>query len=220
MTKLEKYLHSMAREIIDAETTNSQYFLIGDARIRLSDHTTNNLDADLSIVVPFNGGRTYMVMIKDSQRPLFWNAKQIIDFIPSIVLIKALKAPIVKVPKNNPTTITDKMIACKDDPKLEVTEIISSKLKLNSLGAAHRNIYLRSKSPWTVEEIKALPQMLHKDLGRGDKINDDVQIFLNCTSLTYVEFLNIYNSVVVKGNKTPTITLLQTAYRLLTNPEE
>ena len=62
--------------------------------------------------------------------------------------------------------------------------------------------------------------MLHKDLGRGDKINDDVQIFLNCTSLTYVEFLNIYNSVVVKGNKTPTITLLQTAYRLLTNPEE
>ena len=106
MTKLEKYLHSMAREIIDAETTNSQYFLIGDARIRLSDHTTNNLDADLSIVVPFNGGRTYMVMLKDSQRPLFWNAKQIIDFIPSIVLIKALKAPIIKVPKN-PTTITE-----------------------------------------------------------------------------------------------------------------
>lgn len=219
MTKLERYLHSMAREIIDAETTNSQYFLIGDARIRLSDHTTNNLDADLSIVIPFNGGRTYMVMVKDSQRPLFWNTKQIIDFIPSIVLIKALKAPIIKVPKN-PTTVTDKMIACKDDPKLEITKIISSKLKLNSLSAAHRSVYLRSKSPWTVEEIKALPQMLHKDLGRGDKINDDVQIFLNCTSLTYVEFLNIYNSVVVKGNNTPTITLLQTAYRLLTNSEE
>jgi hypothetical protein len=219
MTKLERYLHSMAREIIDAETTNSQYFLIGDARIRLSDHTTNNLDADLSIVIPFNGGRTYMVMVKDSQRPLFWNTKQIIDFIPSIVLIKALRAPIIKVPKN-PTTVTDKMIACKDDPKLEITKIISSKLKLNSLSAAHRSVYLRSKSPWTVEEIKALPQMLHKDLGRGDKINDDVQIFLNCTSLTYVEFLNIYNSVVVKGNNTPTITLLQTAYRLLTNSEE
>lgn len=219
MTKLEKYLHSMAREIIDAETTNSQYFLIGDARIRLSDHTTNNLDADLSIVIPFNGGRTYMVMVKDSQRPLFWNTKQIIDFIPSIVLIKALRAPIIKIPKN-PTTVTDKMIACKDDPKLEITKIISSKLKLNSLSAAHRSVYLRSKSPWTVEEIKALPQMLHKDLGRGDKINDDVQIFLNCTSLTYVEFLNIYNSVVVNGNNTPTITLLQTAYRLLTNSEE
>lgn len=219
MTKLERYLHSMAKEIIDAETTNSQYFLIGDARIRLSDHTTNNLDADLSIVIPFNGGRTYMVMVKDSQRPLFWNTKQIIDFIPSIVLIKALRAPIIKVPKN-PTTVTDKMIACKDDPKLEITKIISSKLKLNSLSAAHRSVYLRSKSPWTVEEIKALPQMLHKDLGRGDKINDDVQIFLNCTSLTYVEFLNIYNSVVVKGNNTPTITLLQTAYRLLTNSEE
>lgn len=219
MTKLERYLHSMAREITDAETTNSQYFLIGDARIRLSDHTTNNLDADLSIVIPFNGGRTYMVMVKDSQRPLFWNTKQIIDFIPSIVLIKALRAPIIKVPKN-PTTVTDKMIACKDDPKLEITKIISSKLKLNSLSAAHRSVYLRSKSPWTVEEIKALPQMLHKDLGRGDKINDDVQIFLNCTSLTYVEFLNIYNSVVVKGNNTPTITLLQTAYRLLTNSEE
>jgi hypothetical protein len=160
-----------------------------------------------------------MVTVKDSQRPLSWNAKQIIDFIPSIVLIKALKAPITKRP-SGPTTVVDKIIACKEDPELEVTEIISSKLKLNSLGAAHRNIYLRSKSPWTVEEIKSLPQMLHKDLGRGDKINDDVQIFLNCTSLTYVEFLNIYNSVVVKGNKTPTITLLQTAYRLLTNPEE
>ena len=136
--------------------------------------------------------------------------KQIIDFIPSIVLIKALRAPIIKVPKN-PTTVTDKMIACKDDPKLEITEIISSKLKLNSLSAAHRGVYLRSKSPWTVEEIKSLPQMLHKDLGRGDKINDDVQIFLNCTSLTYVEFLNIYNSVVVNGNKTWHLLKLKTA---------
>ena len=110
MTKLEKYLHSMAREIIDAETTNSQYFLIGDARVRLSDHTTNNLDADISIVTPFNGGRTYMVMLKDSQRPLFWNAKQIIDFLPSIILIKALKAPIVKVPKNNPTGFSRSLV--------------------------------------------------------------------------------------------------------------
>ena len=219
MTKLEKYLHSMAREIIDAETTNSQYFLIGDARIRLSDHTTNNLEADISIVVPFNGGRTYMVMLKDSQRPLFWNAKQIIDFIPSIVLIKALKAPIMKRP-SGPTTVADKIIACKEDPELELCEIIPSKLKLKTLNAAHRSVFSRSKSPWTVEEIKQLPLMLHRDLGRGDKINDDVQIFLNCTALTYVEFLNIYNCVVVKGNKTPTITLLQTAYRLLTNPEE
>lgn len=219
MTKLEKYLHSMAREIIDAEATNSQYFLIGDAKIRLSDHTTNNLEADISIVVPFNGGRTYMVMLKDSQRPLFWNAKQIIDFIPSIVLIKALKAPIMKRP-SGPTTVVDKIIACKEDPELELCEIIPSKLKLKTLNAAHRSVFSRSKSPWTVEEIKQLPLMLHRDLGRGDKINDDVQIFLNCTALTYVEFLNIYNCVVVKGNKTPTITLLQTAYRLLTNPEE
>ena len=52
-------------------------------------------------------------------------------------------------------------------------------------------------------------------LKSNGSINEDAQIFLTCTSLTYVEFLNIYKIVVVDNNKVPTIKLLQEAHSLI-----
>lgn len=47
MTRLEKYLLATASEIIEAETTVSRYFVIGNVKIRVLDHWSKNSDADL-----------------------------------------------------------------------------------------------------------------------------------------------------------------------------
>lgn len=46
MTRLEKYLVATATEIIEAETTVSRYFVIGNVKVRVSDHLSKMSDAD------------------------------------------------------------------------------------------------------------------------------------------------------------------------------
>lgn len=219
MTKLEKYLLSMAREVIDAETTNSRYFLIGEVKIRLSDHTSKNNDSDIQIIIPYNGGTIYTVIIEGAQRLLSWNAKQIIEFLPSMVLIKALKAP---VQKSEPriVSVAEKIELTKGTPELEFKTRITSKLKQNKLGSAQRAVLLRSKTQWNADEIKQLPLMFHQEFNRGDCINDDFQIFLMCTALTYEEVINIYKMVVIDAGLKPTVPTLTKAYDLLTKDPE
>lgn len=87
MTRLEKYLVATATEIIEAETTISRYFVIGNVKVRVSDHLSKMSDADLQVIIPLNGGT-----VKDSPgKFLVWNATQIKDFIPSLQIIKGLK---------------------------------------------------------------------------------------------------------------------------------
>ena len=49
---------------------------------------------------------------------------------------------------------------------------------------------------------------------QNGSVNEDMQIFLTCTSVTYKEILNIYKVIVVDNNMVPTIKLLQEAYAL------
>lgn len=78
MTRLEKYLLATASEIIEAETTVSRYFVIGNVKVRVSDHLSKMSDADLQVIIPLNGGTKYIVTVKDSPgKFLVWNATQI-----------------------------------------------------------------------------------------------------------------------------------------------
>lgn len=49
MTRLEKYLVATATEIIEAETTVSRYFVIGNVKVRVSDHLSKMITSDYSI---------------------------------------------------------------------------------------------------------------------------------------------------------------------------
>lgn len=71
------------------------------------------------------------------------------------------------------------------------------------------------KSTWDISQIGCLPDMVRMDLGCSGGINEDVQIFLTCTSITYAEFLNIYKIIVVDNNRVPTIKLLQEAHSFI-----
>lgn len=61
MTRLEKYL--VATEIIEAETTVSRYFVIGNVKVRVSDHLSKMSDADLQVIIPLNGGTKLLLRI-------------------------------------------------------------------------------------------------------------------------------------------------------------
>ena len=66
-----------------------------------------------------------------------------------------------------------------------------------------------------------LKTMLHKEFGRNDGINDDFQIFLTCTSLTYKQVLNIYKIIVINNpNKKATIMQLRVALLMVKEIEE
>lgn len=73
--------------------------------------------------------------------------------------------------------------------------IIESRLKEKQLTSKQREVFRRTKSTWDISQIGTLPSMIKVDLSNGS-VNEDVQIFLTCTSLTYKEILNIYKIIV------------------------
>lgn len=222
MTRLEKYLLATATEIIESETTISRYFVVGNIKVRVSDHLSSTSDADLQILIPTNGGTRYIVTIKESSTKfLVWNATQIKDFIPSLQIIKSLKEEIYLKPKPKESTVQKIQLALNNNDTSEGSltfdgTIIESKLKINKLSSKQRKVLGKSKSTWDISEIGTLPIMLRADLKlQNGSVNEDMQIFLTCTSVTYKEILNIYKVIVVDNNMVPTIKLLQEAYALV-----
>lgn len=223
MTRLEKYLLATASEIIEAETTVSRYFVIGNVKVRVSDHWSKMTDADLQVIIPYNGGTKYVVTIKDSPgKFLVWNANQIKDFIPSLQLIKGMKTSVQKGPKPKDSAVQKIQQALNNNAPAEGCltfsgTLVESTLKDKYLSAKQREVLRKPKSTWDASQVGCLPEMVRIDLKlkSSASINEDVQIFLTCTSLTYIEFLNIYKIVVVDNNKVPTIKLLQEAYSLI-----
>ena len=226
MTRLEKYLLATATEIIESETTISRYFVVGNIKVRVSDHLSSTSDADLQILIPTNGGTRYIVTIKESSTKfLVWNATQIKDFIPSLQIIKSLKEEIHLKPKPKESTVQRIQLALNNNDTSEGSltfdgTIIESKLKINKLSSKQRKVLGKSKSTWDISEIGTLPIMLRADLKlQNGSVNEDMQIFLTCTSVTYKEILNIYKVIVVDNNMVPTIKLLQEAYALVMRQE-
>lgn len=222
MTRLEKYLLATATEIIESETTISRYFVVGNIKVRVSDHLSSTSDADLQILIPTNGGTRYIVTIKESSTKfLVWNATQIKDFIPSLQIIKSLKEEIHLKLKPKESAVQKIQLALNSNDTSEGSltfdgTIIESKLKINKLSSKQRKVLGKSKSTWNISEIGTLPIMLRADLKlQNGSVNEDMQIFLTCTSVTYKEILNIYKIIVVDNNMVPTIKLLQEAYALV-----
>ena len=135
--------------------------------------------------------------------------------------MKGLKEAINTPPKPKDSAVQKIQLALNntstDGSSLEFDgTIIESRLKEKQLTSKQREVLRRPKSTWDISQIGTLPSMVKVDLGLSNgSINEDVQIFLTCTSLTYAEFLNIYKIIVVDNHKTPTIKLLQEAHSLI-----
>ena len=221
MTRLEKFLFSRCSEMIQSETTYSRYFIIENLSIRLSDHISMSTTSDIQVIVPNNdiAAGLYTVIFGNNGKTLIWNAKQIVEFIPSMVLMKDMTtiSTLPKDPARTKSAIEKIEIAKKVEPVVKKLlefngELCTSKVRINSCSACERQALAKKKATWNSQEIKPLTSLFRKEFGRGDSINDDFQIFLNCTSVDYNDILNIYKIVVVDNKKTPTIELLQEAY--------
>ena len=221
MTRLEKFLFSHCSEMIQSETTYSRYFIIENLSIRLSDHISLNTTSDLQIIIPNNdiAAGLYTVIFGNNGKTLIWNAKQIVEFIPSMVLMKDMTtiSTLPRDPARTKSAIEKIEIAKNVEPvvnkMLEFNgELCTSKVRINTCSACERQALAKKKSTWNIQEMRPLTSLFHKEFGRGDSINDDFQIFLNCTSVDYNDLLNIYKIVVVDNKKVPTIELLQEAY--------
>ena len=221
MTRLEKFLFSHCSEMIQSETTYSRYFIIENLSIRLSDHISLNTTSDLQIIIPNNdiAAGLYTVIFGNNGKTLIWNAKQIVEFIPSMVLMKDMTtiSTLPRDPARTKSAIEKIEIAKNVEPvvnkMLEFNgELCTSKVRINTCSACERQALAKKKSTWNIQEMRPLTSLFHKEFGRGDSINDDFQIFLNCTSVDYNDVLNIYKIVVVDNKKVPTIELLQEAY--------
>ena len=218
MTKLEKFLLTTASEMNQSDTTESRYFKINNIFVRLSDHISPDTTSDIQIITPVNKieAGLYTVLLKDSYKILIWNLKQIKEFLPSLILMKEVTTRSVRKPNKAKTSIEKIELAQQEknivEHKLVFIKKIKSKLRPEKLAASERLIFLRNKSNWSIAEIRSLSFMMNKEFGRGDSINDDFQIFLNCNSLDYTDVLNLYKIVVIDNEEVPTIELLQEAY--------
>ena len=218
MTKLEKFLLTTASEMNQSDTTESRYFKINNIFVRLSDHISPDTTSDIQIITPVNkiNAGLYTVLLKDSYKILIWNLKQIREFLPSLILMKEVTTRSVRKPSKAKTSIEKIKLAQQEkdivEHKLVFIKKIKSKVRPEKLAASERAVFLRNKSTWSIAEIRNLSLMMNKEFGRGDSINDDFQIFLNCNSLDYTDVLNLYKIIVIDNEETPTIELLQEAY--------
>jgi hypothetical protein len=209
MTKLERFLKSIAVSVVESETTNSIYYeLPNECKIRVSDHYSEKDGFDLQIIHPRNGGYFYLVTLPNSFKFLSWNAKQIIEFIPNLLILKDLQVKSVKPVVKTREQAKKEFYEIEWDGKLRTSQIKASRCK-----ACYRDLLSRSFSPWTVEEVNTFREMLIVEFGTNKGINDDFQIFLTCTPLTYRQALSIYKIVILNyGIEKPTIEMLTNLY--------
>lgn len=221
MTKLEKFLLAKSSEMISAETTFSRYFIVNNISIRLSDHISRDTESDIQIIIPTNEvpAGLYTVLFGNSNKVLIWNCKQIQEFLPSMILMKEMNTKSLKPQPVRKTAVEKIELVQNPEPlkesQLEFKGWYASKLKISSLSADQRRIFGKANSTWCVNDIGVLSSMLFKEFKQGNLVNEDFQIFLNCTPANYGEVINLYKTVVIDNNKTPTIELLQEAWSLI-----
>ena len=221
MNKLQRFLLKNSSEMIRSDTTYSRYFKISNIIVRLSEHISIKNNCDIQIIVPTNNARKgmYTVIFGDSFKTIIWNTQQIIDFIPSLILMKEMntKSVFKKDDNRNLSALQKLEIAQKIEhpEKLVFNKYINSKINVKFLGAEERAIVQHSKSHWKVNEINKLSTLMFKEFNRGDSINEDFQIFLSCTSVTYLDVINLYKIIVIDNDKVPTIELLKEAYEYI-----
>lgn len=111
-------------------------------------------------------------------------------------IIKGLKEGLKPKPKDSAVQKIQLALNNTDGGSLTFDgTIIESRLKEKQLTSKQREVFRRTKSTWDISQI--LPSMIKVDLGLSNgSVNEDVQIFLTCTSLTYKEILNIYKIIV------------------------
>ena len=213
-TKLEKFLIKSSRNIVEASSTYSFYYYVGNLKIRVSDHFKDNEDnSDLYIINPVNKSKTYIVTIPGSKKVLNWNAQQIINYIPFLQIQKELLTITIKTPQSSVKSLAQEV---KEAENLKI-QLPLRTVCVPGANSNQNKIIYKTKSVWTNDQIDELPELLKRNLKLSDVpvLNDDFKLFLMTVPCTYKQAMNIYNIIVTDNKQEITLDLLNAVYSKL-----
>lgn len=196
MNKLEKFLTLQCNQYQESVTTLSKYYIIGNCKIRLSDHFTSVTDADLTIIVPLNKSSKYIVTTNEGNTCYLWNSKEIIDFIPHLVTFCNLKER--KIISNNP-----------DIKDLKLIKIKSKYLGKKNPQYIGKVIAHPGNDFWDEEQISILPLLISDELkGLKVEFTNQFKDFLKTHCCSYAKVLNLYKCLYIDNSVDVTLELM------------
>lgn len=188
MNKLEKFLTSQCNQYQESVTTLSKYYIIGNCKIRVSDHFTSKDDVDLSIVVPLNPSKKYIVSAGGESTCYLWNSKEIIDFIPHLVTFCNLKER--KIISPNP-----------DIKDLKLIKIKSKYLGKKNPQYVGKIVAHPGNDFWDEEQISILPLLISDELkGLKVEFTNQFKDFLKTHCCSYAKVLNLYKCLYIDNS--------------------
>ena len=196
MNKLEKFLTSQCNQYQESATTLSKYYKIGNCKIRVSDHFTSKDDIDLSIVMPLNSCKKYIVSAGGESTCYLWNSKEIIDFIPHLVAFCNLKER--KIMGNN----------------LDIKDLKLIKIKSKYFGKKNPQYVSKilthpGNDFWIEEQISTLPLLISDELnGLKIEFTNQFKDFLKTHCCSYTKVLNLYKCLYVDNSTDITSELM------------
>ena len=168
---------------MESNSTNSKYNEVENCKIRLSDHISDNTDADLNIVMPIDMTSKYIVIGNEGKACYLWDTATIIDFIPHLIKYCNLKA-------RRLNTNIEFVI------KKKVSKFAN---KRNSPDIAR--ICSHPKNIWTNDEICALKDVIEKDLDvRIGSLQKEYVKFLKETGGSYAQVMNLYKALYIDNH--------------------
>lgn len=204
MRKIEKWLiKNASRQAIQSQVSVSRYYHIKHLIVRVSDHLKPDLksNSDLQIIYPtMSDCDYYTVLYNNSHKLMVLNAKQIIDMLPTLVILKELS--VIEKPVSN---VEDK---CIKQVKEQITLtyppllIVPPKLKKQC------PIIYKRKLVWNNEEIQMFQALLDFKYKSSSGFNQVFRDFLKTYPCTCKEALTLYWVICINAKLLPTDDLL------------
>jgi len=186
MNKLETFLVNRTELVKAATTTVSTYFKYKSLKIRYSDHISQS-DADVQILYsPFLESPYYALFFKKKPVLMLARATKVIELLDSLDL-------------------ANKLDTCRSDSDFSTLNRLNNfknfTLKMSTSPKINK-IITKSAGYWTREEFNELSNVLNFEFGRCKGVNGDFKSWLTCTKVSGIEFLKIYQQIIlVDDNK-------------------
>ena len=220
LTYIKRFLRTFEgfREIHDCDSTNSQYFAVGEVKFRLSDHVKTTMSEqwknDISITMPVNQDNIYIIHIAKNLGTLIMNLAQTKEFIRNYILLNSMQKfsyssstkkeaktttdedpkPVVVGRKHlieTPPEPKDKSKKYKEIPFDDIVNKFKKAKNINILEGQELGILLKGSVKWYSTTKYKLSEGFKKELKKHLKDND----------VNYEQFTDIMNTITIAFNK-------------------
>ena len=169
MSRLTKHIESKMRKedsMNISANLNSRYYNIYSRIIRISNHPGDNISCDVSIIVPFNSRKQYIVQFKNSFDILILDYKEVKTLIDTCVLMWSMNYKQVDIDaeyyrkkydraKENAASLTNKASKLNEKLQKVTNRLIDLESKIDK-GQVNLKENILSLQGLTEKQIKAM----------------------------------------------------------------